>query len=127
MPADSVEASALRAGGTVQIHSRTRESGEMVSVAATVAAAVNVPTETASAAAAFGWAVVSALPAEVLLPPRADGADAARAVRTAGVVAEATVTPALAAMSPAVSAAEPANSARVPMVHPLRFWNAGRP
>ena len=111
----------------MQIPSRTRESGETVSVAATVAAAVTVPTEAASAAAAFGCAGVSALPAEVLLPPRADGDAAARAVRTAGVVAEATVTPALAAISPAVSAAKPAKSARIPMVHPLRFWNAGRP
>jgi hypothetical protein len=126
MPADSAAASALRAGGAVQIPSRTRGSGVTVSVAASAAAAVVVPTETASAAAAFGWAVVSALVAEVL-PPRAVGDDAARAVRTAGVVAEATVIPALAAMSPAVSAADPAKSARIPMVHPLRFWNAGRP
>ena len=65
--------------------------------------------------AAFGCA----LPAR---PPRTAGDAAARAVRTAGALTEATVTPALAAMSPAVSAAEPAKSTRIPMVHPLHFW-----
>jgi hypothetical protein len=89
----------------VQIPTRTRTSGE--SVAFVAAAAARVPTEAASPVA----------PTEV----------AVRAIRTAGAATEVAATPAFAAISPAVSAAEPAKSSRIPMVHPLLFWKAGRP
>jgi hypothetical protein len=116
----------------VQIPSRTRPSAETVVAAATVSVATEAAAPAAGTEAAAiegtacGTALEPALPAEAL-PPRADGDDAVRAVRLAGAPTEATVTPALAAISPAVSAAEPAKSARIPMVHQLRFWNAGRP